>query len=227
MPSKLYSFFSPRRAVSADLSGPAVLPPPAGELVVLADSSPRPDLLPGELPPPIAREDGDDLPPMICRAVFEEISVHANGDIVCSCADPTGRRVYGNVYRDRIADVYNGPMYRAIREWQLQSKPDCWCPVTQFNCAGRIARASAAEKPTNRHVKMLQLEPVSHCNLRCPSCPVTTHFPDPDLEERRDQILPLAVMLDLIDQLPHLETLLFYNFGEAVRTSSSPTAPTG
>jgi len=152
---------------------------------------------------------------MICRAVFEEISVHANGDIVCSCADPTGRRVYGNVYRDRIADVYNGPMYQAIREWQLQSRPDCWCPVTQFNCAGRIARASAAERPTNRHVKMLQLEPVSYCNLRCPSCPVTTHFPDPSLGARRNQMLPLAVMLDIIDQLPHLEHLLFYNFGEA------------
>ena len=26
--------------------------------------------------------------PMICQAVFEEISIHANGDIVCSCADP-------------------------------------------------------------------------------------------------------------------------------------------
>jgi len=172
-------------------------------------------LAPGELPPPFARDPGDDLPPMICRAVFEEMSIHANGDIVCSCADPTGLRVYGNVYRDRIADIYNGPMYQAIREWQLNSKPDCWCPVNQANCAGRISRAGAAETTTERHVKMLQLEPVSYCNLRCPSCPVTTHFPAPKLEERRDQMLPLAVMLDVIDQLPRLETLLFYNFGEA------------
>ncbi len=168
----------------------------------------------GTLPPPVPREPGDDLPAMVCRAVFEEMSIHANGDITCSCADPTGRRVYGNVYLDRIGDVYNGPMYCAIRDWQLNSKPNCWCPVIQSNCAGRVARASAVDTPVARQVKMLQLEPVSLCNLRCPDCPVTTHFPAPQLSQRRNQMLPLDTLLDIVDQLPHLEIMLFYNFGE-------------
>ena len=50
------------------------------------------------------------LPPMICRMIFDEICVLANGDIVCSCHDSAGKQVYGNVYRDRIADVYNGSL---------------------------------------------------------------------------------------------------------------------
>jgi pyruvate-formate lyase-activating enzyme len=168
----------------------------------------------GSFPLPAARDPGDDMPAMICRAAFEELCVLANGDIVCSCADPTGLRVYGNVFIDRIADVFNGPMYREIRQWQLQSKPACWCPAISIDCPARVVRAAATDTLSNRHVKLLQLEPISHCNLACPACPVTTHFPDPELTERAYKTLPLSVMLDVVGQLPHLETLLFYNFGE-------------
>lgn len=168
----------------------------------------------GALGAPTPRRSGDETPAMICRVVFEELCVLANGDIVCSCADPTGVRIYGNVLHDRIDDVFNGPMYREIREWQLKSQPDSWCPVIDANCAGRIARAGAGHGLDGRWVKLLQLEPASHCNLRCPACPVTTHFADEALSTRADQMLPLETMLDVIDQLPHLEILLFYNFGE-------------
>lgn len=168
----------------------------------------------GSLPDPVQRDAGDAMPPMVCRVVFEEICVLANGDVVCSCADPTGVRVYGNVFKERIDDIYNGRMYQEIRGWQLASKPDSWCPVIDSVCGGRIARATSADQSTGRWVKLLQLEPSSHCNLRCPLCPVTTHFPHDELKTRAYQMLPLATMLDVIDQLPHLETLLFYNFGE-------------
>jgi Iron-sulfur cluster-binding domain len=74
---------------------------------------------------------------MICQMIFDELCVLANGDIVCSCSDPSGIRVYGNVYRDRIADIYNGPMYQEMRRRQLTTKPDSWCPVNQSFCPGR------------------------------------------------------------------------------------------
>jgi len=166
------------------------------------------------LPLPILRAAGDDSPAMICRIIFDELTVHANGDIVCSCADPTGIRVYGNVFVDRIADVYNGVMYREMRDWQLRSAPDSFCPVANGRCPGRVSRATAVDEVTGRVIKYLQLEPVSYCNLRCPSCPVTTHFEDAIYEGRGYRMLPLEVMLDVIDQLPELDTLLFYNFGE-------------
>jgi pyruvate-formate lyase-activating enzyme len=154
------------------------------------------------------------LPPMICRMIFDEICVLANGDIVCSCHDSSGKQVYGNVYRDRIADVYNGPLYQELRGWQLTTKPDAWCPVLQADCAGRISRATSRDGLTGRVVRKLQLEPTSYCNLKCPACPVTHFHTDPGFRDDRATILPLDVMLNVVEQLPDLEWILFYDYGE-------------
>jgi pyruvate-formate lyase-activating enzyme len=154
------------------------------------------------------------LPPMICRMIFDEICVLANGDIVCSCHDSAGRQVYGNVYRDRIADVYNGPLYQDLRRWQLTTKPEAWCPVLQAECAGRMSRATPRDGLTGRVVRKLQLEPTSYCNLKCPACPVTYFHTDPGFRDDRASILPLDVMLNVVQQLPDLEWILFYDYGE-------------
>jgi hypothetical protein len=155
------------------------------------------------------------LPPMICRMIFDEICVLANGDIVCSCHDSAGKQVYGNVYRDRIADVYNGPLYQDLRRWQLTSKPDAWCPVLQSECSGRMSRATPHDGLTGRVVRKLQLEPTSYCNLKCPACPVTHFHTDPGFRDDRASILPLDVMLSVVGQLPDLELILFYDYGES------------
>ncbi|MEZ5401521.1 MAG: radical SAM protein [Bryobacteraceae bacterium] len=175
----------------------------------------KPQTISQGMPPAVPRLAGDTTPALVCKPIFEQLCVLANGDVVCSCADPTGMRVYGNILKDRIADIYNGPKYQEVRRWQLESKPDSWCPVIANPCAGRVTRVTAAETVDRCTVKYLQLEPLTYCNLRCPSCPVTTHFPLDEFAHREDQMLPLEAMLDLIDQLPDLETLLFYNFGEA------------
>jgi organic radical activating enzyme len=167
-----------------------------------------------KLPAFLARYTHASLPPMICHMIFDELCVLANGDIVCSCADPSGFRVYGNVYRDRIGDLYNGPMYQEMRQWQLNAKPDSWCPVVKTVCPGRVSRATTRDGVTGRVVKMLQLEPISYCNLKCPSCPVAHFHTNPAYREDRAAILPLEVMLSVVEQLPDLEKILFYNFGE-------------
>ena len=146
--------------------------------------------------------------------IFDELCVLANGDVVCSCGDPSGIRVYGNVFHDRIADIYNGPKYAEMRAWQLSARKDSFCPVIQNCCGGRVSRATAADGTTGLVVKMLQLEPISFCNLKCPSCPVTHFDTDPGHRDDRASILPLEVMLDIVEQLPDLEKILFYNFGE-------------
>lgn len=166
------------------------------------------------IPHPIPPDEDDATPPRICRMIFDELCVLANGDIVCSCGDPAGLRVYGNVKTDRIADVYDGPMYREMRRWQLASKPDSWCPVTGHDCGGRISHATSEDRESGRTVKMLQLEPVGVCNLECPECPVTEFETNRDVPESRMSTLPLEVMLEVVDQLPDLEKILFYNFGE-------------
>src|SRR5882724_4122429 len=153
-------------------------------------------------------------PPVICRMIFDEICVLANGDIVCSCHDSAGRQVYGNVYRDRIADIYNGPLYQDLRRWQLTTKPGAWCPVLQAECAGRMSRATPRDGLTGRVVRKLQLEPTSYCNLKCPACPVAYFHTDPGFPDDRANLLPLEVMLSVVDQLPDLEWILFYDYGE-------------
>ena len=167
-----------------------------------------------KLPAFLERFTTPSLPPMICRMIFDEICVLANGDIVCSCHDSAGKQVYGNVYRDRIADVYNGPLYQDLRRWQLTAKPDAWCPVLQAECSGRMSRATPRDGLTGRVVRKLQLEPTSYCNLKCPACPVTNFHTDPGFRDDRASILPLEVMLSVVEQLPDLARILFYDYGE-------------
>lgn len=154
--------------------------------------------------------------PLICRAIFEEICVLANGDIVCSCANSAGQKVYGNVLRDRIADVYSGPDYISMRENQLTKPGTSWCPAISQNCSLKVYRPSYREHAEGRTVRMLQLEPLSYCNLRCPECAVThmVEGSNPAYKADRQDILSLETMLDVVDQLPDLERLLFFNYGE-------------
>jgi len=153
---------------------------------------------------------------MVCRPVFEELTVLANGDIVCSSSDVDGQRVYGNVHVDRIADVWSGPLYREIREWQLHSAPDTYCPAIDEHCPRRVVRATPFDRSDGMRVRLLKLEPTTHCNLACPQCPVVKNFPvKPHLDEHRARkMLSVDTMLDVVDQLPDLERILYFNYGE-------------
>jgi len=59
----------------------------------------------------------------------------------------------------------------------------------------------------NCRIKILKIEPVTYCNLRCPVCPVEADFKQvPALRENRAQkLLSLETMLDVVAQLPDLE----------------------
>ncbi len=170
---------------------------------------------PGELPAPLPREAGDRSAPLICRAVFEEVCVLANGDVVCSCADSVGLRVYGNIRRQPLAEILAGPMYRELRAWQLESRPDRWCPALGEECPLRVSRATPLDTVEGHLPRLLQLEPTSHCNLSCPACPVTDFKSDPRFAADRTGMLSLAEMIAIFEQLPSLDKVLFYNYGEA------------
>lgn len=151
---------------------------------------------------------------MVCRMIFEEVCVLATGEIVCSCGDPAGLAVYGDVHRERIEEVFRGRRYRRMRRWQLGAAPGSYCPVIRARCGGRVSRATTLDTEAGRAIRVLQLEPTSRCNLRCPGCPVSNFRLDPAYGEGRTATLPLATMLRVVDQLPDLEKLLFYDFGE-------------
>lgn len=146
--------------------------------------------------------------------IFDEMCVLGNGDVVCSCGDPAGLRVYGNIHNDRVADIYNGPTYQSARSLQLNSPGTAYCSVIDAQCSGRVSSPTTRDGIDGRVVRTLQLEPASYCNLRCPECPVTMFKQDSNYRSDRASMLSLETMLDLIDQLPDLEKLLFFNFGE-------------
>ncbi|MBK6408072.1 MAG: radical SAM protein [Holophagales bacterium] len=167
------------------------------------------------LPPSERRTaDASGEAPVVCRMIFEELCVLATGEIVCSCGDPAGLAVYGNVHSDRIEEVFRGRRYRRMRRWQLSAAPGSFCPVVRSRCGGRVSRATALDTEEGRAIKVLQLEPTSRCNLRCPGCPVSNFRVDHAYRPGRTATLPLATMLGVVDQLPDLEKLLFYDFGE-------------
>ncbi len=169
----------------------------------------------GKLPKPALRQPGDASAPLVCRAVFEEVCVLANGDVVCSCADSAGLRVYGNIRRRPLAEILAGPMYREIRAWQLESRPDRWCPAISGDCPLRVHRATPLDTVEGHLPRILQLEPTSHCNLKCPACPVTEFESEPRYAADRSGALSLPEMISIFEQLPGLEKVLFYNYGEA------------
>ncbi len=152
--------------------------------------------------------------PFICRMIFEELCVLATGEIVCSCGDPAGLAVYGSVHRDAVEEVFRGRRYRRMRRWQLSAAPGSFCPVLRSRCGGRVSRATALDTEEGRAIRVLQLEPTSRCNLRCPGCPVSNFGVDRAYRRDRTAMLPLGTMLRVVDQLPDLEKILFYNFGE-------------
>ena len=168
------------------------------------------------LPSVLPRVSGDSSPALVCAPIFEEICVNANGDIVCSSCDVNGQRVYGNVFRDRVRDAYNGPMYQEMREWLLRSRPDTWCPAIKYQCPRRTTQATTAHQIRDCRVKILKLEPVTYCNLECPACPVELQFKQNSFlkKTRGHKLLPLQTMLDVVAQLPDLEWILYFNFGE-------------
>jgi hypothetical protein len=173
-------------------------------------------LKPKSLPTPIGRESGDKSPAMICSKVFDSIEVHANGNIVCWCADVNGEHVYGNAFTDRIADIWQGEAYNEMRNWMLNSKPDTWCPAINRHCSLRNVAATDELTRAPHRIRYLKLEPGTYCNLECPVCPGEVGFKqDERLRETRAQrFLPVETMIDVVDQLPDLELIEYFDYGE-------------
>ncbi len=65
----------------------------------------------------------------VCHRPFFRLSVRANGDITAACCDATRDVVYGNAYRDKVAQIWNGAKHHAFLKMQLQGKrffhPSC------------------------------------------------------------------------------------------------------
>jgi radical SAM protein with 4Fe4S-binding SPASM domain len=55
------------------------------------------------------------LPDNTCPWIYYSLAIHVNGDVVPCCRDPRGTEVMGNIFRQGLADIWNGDKYREFR----------------------------------------------------------------------------------------------------------------
>lgn len=110
------------------------------------------------------------MPQLRCRHAFEALTVHANGEVVCSIIDGRGEFVVGNVYRQSLCDILNGDRLSDLRRL-MQSRADSYCPAVARRCPLKNIPTTADERVEAR-LRFLMIEPTTACDLRCLTCPV-------------------------------------------------------
>jgi pyruvate-formate lyase-activating enzyme len=105
-----------------------------------------------------------------CRRAFEELCIHANGDVVCSIIDGRGDFVLGSVYRESLSAIFHGERARELRQWVL-SAVDSYCPGIGKNCPLKRTVLDEGE-PLAIGIRGLAIELTTACDARCLACPV-------------------------------------------------------
>lgn len=155
----------------------------------------------------------------ICREIFREVCILANGDVVCSSMDADGRKILGNIFKNRIYEIFQGEACQKLREDILHSGPDAYCPSLNCNCPFKNVSLETPEtSPSSFVIEKIVLENTSHCNLRCPSCPVTSWYQasGENAPHPRLATLPTDKIREILDDTKStLKELWLYNYGES------------
>ena len=150
-----------------------------------------------------------------CDEIFDSVCVFGNGDIICSCRDNSAKKVYGNVYKEKIYNVFNNKKYVEARIYMLQNKDSYYCKFIKEECMFKIKKVNGREKIRNNIIKSLVLEPTTECNLRCPGCPATKFNNNKTKWKKRIGTLKYGVVRKIINQTAsQLNIIRFFNFGE-------------
>jgi MoaA/NifB/PqqE/SkfB family radical SAM enzyme len=105
-----------------------------------------------------------------CRRAFEELCIHANGDVVCSIIDGRGDFILGNVHRQSLEDIFDGNRARQLRQLVLGGR-NSYCPAIGKYCPLKHTPVEPGElAPTV--IRGLAIELTTACDLRCLACPV-------------------------------------------------------
>src|SRR2546423_6252442 len=105
-----------------------------------------------------------------CRHAFEALTIHANGDAVCSIIDGRGDFVLGNVHHQSLHTILSGPRIQQLRRLVLGSR-DSYGPAVGRRCPLKTIPTDASEGVLVA-LRYLMIEPTTACDLRCLTCPV-------------------------------------------------------
>lgn len=109
-------------------------------------------------------------PNAICGEIFKEVVILSTGDVVCSCIDPLGENPLGNIYDQRIHEIFYGEKYNDLRKQIQVSGGTTYCPPLKRDCCFKTkTREQMPKKPI---IEKMTIETISFCNLRCPECRV-------------------------------------------------------
>ena len=137
----------------------------------------------------------------------KQMAVLSGGEVVCSCWDKGADFVIGDLTRQSLLEIWDGPGHRALNERLARGDlPTRWCECCSFR---RKGPAPGVRAPGPRK---LLVEYNANCPLTCPGC-------ERDLIEgnRRALRMTPAIVDRVVDEvrtLPGLEKIGFYNHGE-------------
>lgn len=148
-----------------------------------------------------------------CAWPWETAVLMSDGTIVCGCADPFKKRPAGNAGVLTMREIWNGPVFRAIRIGLQKNDPVLCshCNLMQVVDAGvRVPQETILPHLPRR----LFVEPCVSCNLSCFEACCNhengIHF------TRSARLLAWETYTKVIDEIgPELHRIDFFNYGES------------
>ncbi len=149
-----------------------------------------------------------------CSWPWSTLVLLCDGRIVCGCADPYGKRVLGDVRRERVADVWQGATIRALRD-DIRQGGSSFCGDCPLKLPlGPDEAPPQRPLPTSALPPRLYVECTAACNISCfqACCAPETGI----TRTRQAGMLDFDLFTRVIDEAgPALGRVDFFNYGEA------------
>jgi MoaA/NifB/PqqE/SkfB family radical SAM enzyme len=145
-----------------------------------------------------------------CAWIEGGITIHSDGNVTCGLDDAYGRRSFGNINRQTVAEIWANPEYERLQR-KLWEGHRC----TECRLAQRVEDGAAETMPARPHrPSTLVVETTVRCNLRCPQ---TACIPNNDraIRTRDSDFLGLDSFRRIVDDFAgDLRHVFFFNYGD-------------
>jgi MoaA/NifB/PqqE/SkfB family radical SAM enzyme len=103
-----------------------------------------------------------------CPKLWDEVYIHDNGNVYTCCHEKP--QALGNIYRDRMADLWNGELLQRLRQDSLRGRLGCYHDCTLLKKEEITPEPKPLSVPYSelRRIKILFGE---GCNISCIMCP--------------------------------------------------------
>ena len=144
-----------------------------------------------------------------CEWLEHGVTIHSDGNVSCGLDDPHAERSFGNIERNTIAEIFNGPEYDRLRQ-------KLWNGYRCRPCAlyEEVQDYAPAPPPKATVPTTLIVEPTVRCNILCDngSCSVNN---DRSVATREVDDLDVGAFARVVDEIgAELKNVFFFNYGD-------------